>query len=258
MLLFLDTRQGIKACPGNAFEEAVALLKSQEQQEPLYLDIGCGLGQDLRLLRQAGVPSHRLLGTDLLPGLIQAGYHLFRDADDDTTGNTILGASFFTPHDIFASLDGDEDGGHVQDSAYNPLTPYRHRFAVVNLGHLLHIFSRAEQLDMLTRQVVGALLRPSVSPQGAGGGGGALIAGTTVGVASPSGLEMPSRHGRGVTTFIHSPGSFTALMEDVGRATGTLWNVEARLDNVMNDLNTLGQEGLQAFRLAFTCKRRAA
>ena len=256
MFLFLDTRQGIMACPGNAFEEAVALLKSLEQQEPLYLDIGCGLGQDLRLLRHAGVPGDRLFGTDLLPGLIKAGYHLFRDADDDSTGNTILSASFLVPHDIFTSLDGGDNGGDVQDSAHNPLTPYRHRFAVVNLGHLLHIFSRAEQLEMLTRQVIGALLRPPVSPQGADGGG-ALIVGTTVGVSSPGGLEMPSRHGRGVTTFIHSPESFTALMEDVGRVTGTLWNVEARLDNVMDDLNTLGQEGLQAFRLAFTCKRRA-
>jgi len=47
--------------------------------ESKFLDIGCGMGQDLRKLFYDGAPATSLHGLDIKPELIQFGHELFRD-----------------------------------------------------------------------------------------------------------------------------------------------------------------------------------
>ncbi|KAJ5287036.1 hypothetical protein N7478_002722 [Penicillium angulare] len=45
-----------------------------------FLDMGCGLGQDIRRLILDGAPAEHLVGLDIEPAYIDLGYELFKDA----------------------------------------------------------------------------------------------------------------------------------------------------------------------------------
>ena len=66
-------------------------------RQPLFLDLGCCVGQDIRLLAHAHVPGYRLVGADLEASFVELGYDLFRDREK-------LGAQFLFG-DIFTLLD---------------------------------------------------------------------------------------------------------------------------------------------------------
>lgn len=51
------------------------------KQGALFIDLGCGLGQDIRRLAYDGAPSENLVGLDLRNAVIELGYELFRDRD---------------------------------------------------------------------------------------------------------------------------------------------------------------------------------
>ncbi|PYH90962.1 hypothetical protein BO71DRAFT_452417 [Aspergillus ellipticus CBS 707.79] len=67
--------------PGmGAFPQFPTLLARSQQPNSIVLDIGCGLGQELRLFAAHGVPTDRMWAVDIEPGLWTLGYDLFRDA----------------------------------------------------------------------------------------------------------------------------------------------------------------------------------
>ena len=45
------------------------------------LDVGCGLGQDIRELAAAGCPTNRIFACDVVHGFWDIGFDLFRDCD---------------------------------------------------------------------------------------------------------------------------------------------------------------------------------
>lgn len=74
------------------FPEAVKILSAPKREsdgfEPRFLDLGCGLAQDVRAMmafstpennQTSAVPSHRLVGADLERPLIDGGFRLFGD-----------------------------------------------------------------------------------------------------------------------------------------------------------------------------------
>ncbi len=111
---------------------------SVNKQEPLFLDIGYCLGQDIRTLRAAGAPGHRLVGTELEKGFTELSHGLFRD-------KVTLGAAFLE-HNIMDDLvEGKSD----------VMTTSRGKITVVHLGSLLHSFSIKEQTAILAEKLIG-------------------------------------------------------------------------------------------------------
>jgi SAM-dependent methyltransferase len=53
----------------------------KEDSSMHLLDLGCGLGQNMRKLLVDGVPAAQLAGADVSAGLIACGHEYFRDAD---------------------------------------------------------------------------------------------------------------------------------------------------------------------------------
>ena len=72
------------------------LPKLKESSGPLFLDLGCCLGQDVRKLIFDGADPARLYGADLRPEFIDMGYKLFQD-DTKFPKNV----HFISPADVF-------------------------------------------------------------------------------------------------------------------------------------------------------------
>ena len=72
---------GLAAHP--SFDAVVTALKSPDgsldKSDPIFLDLGCCVGQDIRSLVHAEVPDTRLVGVDIDHAFLDIVYELFRD-----------------------------------------------------------------------------------------------------------------------------------------------------------------------------------
>lgn len=172
-----------------------------------YLEVGCGLGQDLRKLIHDGAPASAVLGTDLLAGLLTSGQTLFRDADTLALGTSLLAVDFLDegPDNTLATaqLDGSVD--------------------VVHASMFLHCFDRPTQLRACRRIV--RLLKPKPGVAVVGKTGGVTVTGQE-GREEVAKGPLGSLGGVVRTTFLHDVNSFKALWDEVGRETRTTWEVE--------------------------------
>ncbi|KAK8093926.1 hypothetical protein PG997_000611 [Apiospora hydei] len=194
------------------YPKLVANLKSGAWSR--YLEVGCGLGQDIRKLIQDGVPKTSVMGTDLLPGLLKSGQELLQDADALPLGQSLFAADFLdTSNDNVlskASLDGTVD--------------------VIHATMFLHCFDRPTQLLACKRILTLLKTNPGV-----------MIVGKQGGVAKGAGarehpVKGPMGQVDGVvrTNFLHDVDSFKALWDEVGQVTGTRWDVQVREEEVMD------------------------
>ena len=170
-------------------------LISRVQNGELLLDVGCCLGQDIRKIVFDGAPSENIYGTDLLGGLMEAGYELFLDRE--TLRSTFLAADIFEPSSALKQLEG--------------------RMDIIYAGSFLHLFDWDHQVLIAKRLV--ALSTPKDGSVVVGQGFGHLYADVY-----PVGLDT-SR-----TMFKHNPESFERMWKQVGEETGTTWRVEANLE----------------------------
>ena len=105
------------------------------QHRAKLLDLGCGLGQDIRKLIHDGAPARDVYGCDASQGLIDADYDLFRDRS--TLPNAIIVA------DAFDSEACMPPGSEAEVD-------------IVAAGSIFHLFGWQEQLEVAER-IVGCM-----------------------------------------------------------------------------------------------------
>ena len=172
------------------------VLRSMREREAKLLDVGCGLGQDVRKLIYDGAPAANVYGCDSTSGLVEAGYRLFQDRS--FLSNPILVA------DIFA------DGPPTLAGPPGAID-------VAFAGSFFHLFDWSKQMVVAEKMVKHLCARR-----------GSLVFGHHLGHLRagiyPYGLDSSS------TIFKHDVQSFQRLWQQVGEATGSTWKVEATLE----------------------------
>ncbi|KAI1308153.1 hypothetical protein F5Y03DRAFT_351458 [Xylaria venustula] len=159
--------------------------------EPLFLDCGCCLGQEVRKLASDGVPPQRLWGSDIEPKFIELGFELFRD------GDKLPRDHFLCPGNVFADTD---------DPAEDRLVILNDRVTILNISAVFHLFDLDQQKVVADRCL--KLLRKDT-------GVPVLVLGAHVG------SHKPERHERRVDVegrrhrYTHNQDSWTALWREV-------------------------------------------
>lgn len=156
------------------YEEYVLprLKENGGKQEPIFLDVGTCLGQDIRKLIFDGVQPSRLYGSDIVAEFIDAGYELFRDEDKFPRSH------FLCPGNVFDKSESDK------------LYTMDGKVDILQISAVFHLFSDAEQSAVAERCL--RLLRKET-------GSRCLILGAQVGnvnggeIVRPNGLKR-SRH----------------------------------------------------------------
>ncbi|KAB8265373.1 hypothetical protein BDV32DRAFT_134646 [Aspergillus pseudonomiae] len=167
------------------YARVLELLKSGA----LFIDIGCGIGQDIRRLVYDGVPGQNLIGLDLYGGFVDLGFELFRDKA--SLGASFLIQSFFDDTALFRQVMG--------------------QVSVVNSGYFMHLWDWDGQIKIGRRMME---LLPTA---------GGLVTGVHFG-SKRSGRWIP--HG-GKEMFLHDTDTLTAMWTEIGEMSGVRLDVEA-------------------------------
>lgn len=181
------------------------------------LDLGCGVGQDLRRMVYDGAPSENLCGLDMHRGLVDLGYELFCDGDS-------LRSTFLV-------------GDFMQDAVVEGLLGEGEKeISVVNSGYFIHLWDWKGQVEVVKR-----LLKVLSGREGD------LIVGVNFASCEAREVVVPDSG----PLFVHTLETFLRLWEEVGRCTGTRWQVEVNKDEFLVH-QTLDPNG---YRLRW-CARR--
>ncbi|KAI3331575.1 hypothetical protein HD806DRAFT_477772 [Xylariaceae sp. AK1471] len=139
-----------------------------EKPEPLFLDCGCCLGQDLRKLAFDGAPPHRLWASDIEPRFIELGFELFRD------GDKLLRDQFLCPGNVLID---------TQDSSEDKLNLLNEKVTILNISAVFHLFDLDDHKRVANRCL--RLLRRDT-------GAPVLILGAQVGAHEPGRVRRSS------------------------------------------------------------------
>lgn len=162
----------------------------------LFIDLGCGLGQDVRRLAFDGAPSENLYGLDLYSELMELGYELFRDRE--TLKATFLAQDFFEDTPLLWKIDG--------------------RLGAINSGYFMHLWDWEGQVKLGLRMV-----KMLASGQDEGG----LLVGVHFGQKQPLTVKMDD----GREMFVHSRDSLLKLWGEVEGLAGRKLRVEAAVED---------------------------
>lgn len=194
-----------------SYNRVLSLLKSSgsSSSPPLLLDIGPGLGQDIRKLIYDGVPAASIVGLELDRGLLKLGFDLFRDRQSLNVPFVIGDLLVFGGKSTDTNL----------ESATNSSSPnvdgtpnLRSKFTFINASSLLHLFPLPLQHRLVQAMIELLLPQP-----------GSRILGWQLGNPTPMDYFDMTNF---TLQYRHSEDSFREFWADMGRDTGTSWRVE--------------------------------
>lgn len=190
-----------------------------DAREDKLLDVGCGIGQDVRQLAHVGVAPSRLLASDLYAGLLDAGFDMFRDREAKMKGATFLVGDVFNKDEL-RGLEG--------------------QATIVHAANFFHLLSRDKQMVAGARLV--QFLRCDAQE--------AFIFGRQMGSVEAGERETTSSQPTRV--FLHDQASFQALWDEIGQVTQTKWKVDVEIIGVVPEEYALAYlgEGARLTRFA--------
>jgi len=204
-------------------------------QPPLrhrILDVGSGLGQDIRKLLHDNVPGSAITALELDERFLPFGDALFRDRGDASSTSQPRGIE-----DVH-HLIGDVLALSPTPPAPPPLPDLFGAFSIIHIASLLHLFPLAKQHALLAACV--RLARPEP---------GTTILGWQIGSPSPMDYFDMTNFS---LQFRHSVESFGEMWAEVGRSTGTSWRVE-RCEMIEGRETKWGEPGY--WRLSWEVRR---
>jgi SAM-dependent methyltransferase len=169
------------------------ILPLLQSGDKTFLDMGCCVGQELRSLVAAGVPSENLYGIDLFQGFLDVGYELFKDRE--TLKSTLLAADIF-----------DENSETLKD--------LEGKMDIVHAGSFFYLFEWDQQVLAARRCV--SLLRAQP---------GSILVGKQAGDVNAGQKSRPGKLG---SRYRHNAESWKKLWEQVAKETGTEWDIAVR------------------------------
>lgn len=152
----------------------------------LFLDLGCGFGQDMRRLVYDGAPSENLIGLELRQDFVDLGYELFRDKLQ--LKSRFLVQNFFEDTSEIMNLEKD--------------------VKIINSGMFMHLWDWENQVQVGKRMI--HLLAPER---------GAIITGLHFGSRSSGMWEAV----KDSPMFVHSERTLKDLWDQCAQETGTSW-----------------------------------
>ncbi|KAJ5493300.1 hypothetical protein N7539_002046 [Penicillium diatomitis] len=173
-----------------AFPQFPQILEFARRPESRIVDLGCGLGQDLRLLAAHGIPTERMWALDLEPHLWRLGFELFRDEGR-------LQASFI--HANFLEADVNDD---------DRFAPLMGQTDLVLASQFLHLFDWDGQIAANQRIV--ALSKP-----------GTMLVGFQQGRKQARAYIRPWG-----MMYYHNRDSFLRMWETIQQQTNTRWTID--------------------------------
>jgi len=168
---------------------------------PLFLDIGCCMGTDLRYLVQSGYPSTSVIGCDIRGDFIDLGYELYGDRDTNQIP-FFVGDIFDITLLPFPQAAAPE-ATRVLPKDVQSLNELRGRVKYIFAGLLFHLFDEGTQ-EAIARRLATLL---DMTP----GNGPAVIFGKHMCKAVESVIDDDM----GRTRYAHSPESWVKLWERV-------------------------------------------
>ena len=172
---------------------------SSTNGEYYLLDVGCGLGQDLRKLRYDGAQLQRIYAVELEQGLIDSGFDLFMDSNQSKQ-NFIAGDALRDDPSEWLKIFGIENG-----------------FNAVCVGHLFHLFDWSDQL-LIAKNLISLTLKRE-NP---------VIFGWQY-AARKSGLVSlgPNKEAQ---IYGHNEESKKKFWKEAGEVTGTQWSLQVECE----------------------------
>ena len=185
--------------PRHPLYPAILSHLSSTEEDYYLLDVGCGLGQELRKLRYDGAQMQKTYAVELVQGLIDSGFDLFMDSNQ-SKDNFIAGDALKDDPSQWLKIFGIEDG-----------------FNIVHVGALFHLFDWNDQL-IIARNLI-SLTRKREK---------AVIFGWHF-AARKSGLVSlgPNKEAQ---IYGHNEESMKHFWKEVGEMTGTEWSLQVRCE----------------------------
>lgn len=179
------------------YQLAVSRLCAPDSNE-FWIDVGCGLGQNLRQLLHAGVPALKIGAVEIRKDLFEVGFELFKDRH-------------LNPHPDFIP------GDLIKD----PMARFRRKATILHAANLFHLFDWPDQLFIA--HTLSNFLQAQLEGEDEKR---VFIFGRQIGSFTPGGRQA----GQGTEErYLHNQESFQRLWDTMQWVTGWQWKVEVQM-----------------------------